>query len=206
MIDFNSGHRKKARWPRRPSRVSPTRVLWLLLGLGFAGLGGAALSRSGPEWQPSVIRLPTSTTKLGTLIGRASVIDGDTIRLQGESVRFQGIDAPESRQTCKDASGASYACGRISANALDDFLAQSRPTRCDVSGKDRYGRAIARCFRADGADVSAWLVRSGLALDWPTFSKGLYAADQDVARARRTGIWRGPFEAPWDWRKLHSGR
>jgi endonuclease YncB( thermonuclease family) len=32
--------------------------------------------------------------------GPARVIDGDTIVVDGEHVRLQGIDAPEKRQTC----------------------------------------------------------------------------------------------------------
>lgn len=40
----------------------------------------------------------------------------------------------------------------MAANALDQFLAASRPIRCDVTERDRYQRLVAVCFRADGRD------------------------------------------------------
>ncbi|WP_281060820.1 thermonuclease family protein, partial [Mesorhizobium sp. M1A.F.Ca.IN.020.06.1.1] len=64
------------------------------------------------------------------IIGVASVIDGDTIEVHGQRVRFNGIDAPESRQYCDDAKGFEYPCGRRSAEALDAFLAASGPVNC----------------------------------------------------------------------------
>ena len=39
------------------------------------------------------------------IVGRASVIDGDTIAMYGQRIRFNGIDAPESAQPCLDAAG-----------------------------------------------------------------------------------------------------
>lgn len=35
-----------------------------------------------------------------TIVGVASVIDGDTIEIHGSRIRLFGIDAPESRQAC----------------------------------------------------------------------------------------------------------
>jgi len=40
-----------------------------------------------------------------TLVGRASVVDGDTLEIRGERVRLWGIDAVESAQTCLDEAG-----------------------------------------------------------------------------------------------------
>ena len=36
-----------------------------------------------------------------TLTGGACIIDADTVEIAGEKLRLEGIDAPESRQTCK---------------------------------------------------------------------------------------------------------
>lgn len=129
------------------------------------------------------------------ITGRASVIDGDTIDIQGIRIRFDGIDAPESSQRCLTNAGAPYRCGKTAADALDAFLAQSRPVSCRRTGRDR-SRIVAVCSRADGADVNSWLVANGYAIDWPKYSKGRYAAEQRQAEAAKAGIWAGTFEWP----------
>jgi succinoglycan biosynthesis protein ExoI len=134
------------------------------------------------------------------IVGRASVIDGDTIEIHGARIRFDGIDAPESRQTCLDAAGRKYRCGQVSANALDTFLSVSQPIACRPTGKS-YERVVALCRRTDGADINRWLVASGYAIDWPKYSKGRYAAEQRRARAGRLGIWEGRFEPPCRFRR-----
>jgi endonuclease YncB( thermonuclease family) len=78
------------------------------------------------------------------IIGRASVIDGDTIEIRGQRIRLFGIDAPESRQTCTDAQGAGYRCGQRAAQALDYRISES-PVTCEPKDKDRYGRIVAVC-------------------------------------------------------------
>lgn len=136
------------------------------------------------------------------LTGRASVIDGDTIEIAGERVRFNGIDAPESRQNCKDAAGQDYRCGKVSADALDAFLSRSRPTRCEYVERDRYRRFVGNCYRADKASVAEWMVRNGHALDWTRYSKGAYADEQAKAVKAKVGMWQGEFIPPWEWRKV----
>ena len=138
------------------------------------------------------------------IAGVASVIDGDTIEVHGQRIRFNGIDAPESRQYCDDAKGFEYPCGRRSAEALDSFLAPSRPVQCTFVTWDRYHRFVGDCRRADGTSVAAWMVEHGQALDWPRYSQGAYAQQQAKAEAAKVGLWVGKFDAPWDWRAVHA--
>lgn len=143
---------------------------------------------------------------LQDVTGRASVIDGDTVEIQGQRLRLNGIDAPESWQSCKDAAGKSYRCGKDAAFALADFLNSSQPITCLAVSKDRYRRTIADCFRADHEPVNGWLVRQGWALDWPRYSKGEYVREQAEARRLKRGIWQGEFVMPCEARAERSKR
>lgn len=133
------------------------------------------------------------------IIGIASVIDGDTIEIHGERIRLEGIDAPEGRQRCLRA-GVEWRCGQAAALALDEWIA-SRTVQCRATGKDRYGRLLARCS-VSGEDMQAWLVRNGFALAYRRYSLD-YVAIEDQARAARSGVWSSEFMLPWEWRKLH---
>lgn len=42
--------------------------------------------------------------------------------------------------------------------------------------KDSYERTVAKCTRPDGRDLSAEMVKLGMAIDWPKFSGGIYRA------------------------------
>ncbi len=131
-------------------------------------------------------------------IGRASVVDADTLDLHGERIRLVGVDAPEGGQRCLDAAGKLTRCGSIAANALDDYIAQS-PVTCTIDGKDRYGRLLGTCS-VRGADIQEWLVRSGHALAYRDYSVA-YVPAENAARDAKAGIWSGRFVNPWDWRK-----
>lgn len=132
------------------------------------------------------------------IIGVASVIDGDTIDIHGQRIRFQGVDAPESAQVCQ-LEGKPWRCGSAAATALADFIGM-QTVSCMPSGKDRYKRTIASCT-VDGVDIEAWLVESGWALDYGKYSKGKFAEIQREAEAADRGIWASEFQKPWEWRK-----
>lgn len=131
------------------------------------------------------------------IVGRSSVIDADTLEIQGQRIRLEGIDAPESSQKCRIA-GQEWACGQKAALALSDWLAE-RTVSCAPTGQDRYKRTLARCF-VDSEDVQAWLVLNGWALAYRQYSEDYVQAEQ-VAQTQRAGVWKGEFTPPWEWRR-----
>jgi endonuclease YncB( thermonuclease family) len=132
-----------------------------------------------------------------TIVGRASVIDGDTLEIRGKRIRLHGIDAPESGQTCLSGSKR-YRCGQRAALALSDKIGRSN-TSCEARDRDRYGRVVAIC-RSRGEDLNGWMVSQGWALAYRRFS-GAYVQNEGRAKRAKLGVWQGQFIAPWDWRR-----
>ena len=133
------------------------------------------------------------------IVGQASVIDGDTLEIHGTRIRLDGIDAPESAQLCRDAANKPYRCGQRAALALSEWVGQ-RVVTCRQSGNGHsYDRIVATCS-VNGADMAAWLVSQGHALDWPRYSHGRYLTHQRDAVAAQRGMWSGNFVNPWDYR------
>jgi endonuclease YncB( thermonuclease family) len=147
-------------------------------------------------------RPTVSDERGGELSGTASVIDGDTIEVDGEHVRLHGIDAPEANQTC-DLDGTAWRCGQASANALALHIGR-HPVICSPRTRDRYGRVVAACGLG-GADIAAWMAREGWALAYRRYTDE-YVADERAARAARRGIWRSTFVPPWEWRARRRAR
>ncbi len=149
-----------------------------------------------PAARPSQGRAPVSIT------GRARVIDGDTIEIGGKRIRLYGIDAPESRQTCR-VDAEEYRCGQEATSALVGKIGE-QPVSCTGKDTDRYGRIVAVCWLA-AEDLSAWMVWEGKALAYRKYSRD-YVAHEDAARQAQRGLWRGEFQAPWEWRAARRGR
>jgi endonuclease YncB( thermonuclease family) len=126
------------------------------------------------------------------LVGRVSVIDGDTLELHGARIRLQAIDAPEARQNCH-VDGRLWPCGRRAAYALADLIG-TRTVTCRWRETDRYRRPVALC-EAGGADVGAWMVQQGWALAFRRYGE-TYVPLEDEARALRRGLWAGSFVPP----------
>lgn len=128
----------------------------------------------------------------------ATVVDGDTLEVNGQRIRIWGVDAPESAQVC-ERDGVEYRCGLASAAALSDWIG-GRPATCVEAERDRYDRSVARCS-VEGEDVGAWLVLNGHALDYRHYSRGGYAREEARARMASLGVHAGRFDAPWEWRR-----
>lgn len=140
---------------------------------------------------------PTSA-EAETLTGKPYVTDGDTVRISGERIRLEGIDAPETNQRCKDASGKGYDCGIVSTAALRNKIGRS-PITCEGTKRDRYGRFLGICYLNE-IDLNGWMVRNGYALAYRRYSRR-YASAEREARENSRGLWTGEFVAPWNWRR-----
>jgi endonuclease YncB( thermonuclease family) len=125
------------------------------------------------------------------------VVDGDTIHLNGEKIRFTGIDTPELKQTCIN-QGIIDTCGLTAKEILIDKISDNK-VECIIKGKDKYKRTLAECF-VDGESLSRYLVRSGYAFAYRKYSKK-FIKDEDYARTNKIGIWAMKFEYPWNYRR-----
>jgi endonuclease YncB( thermonuclease family) len=139
-----------------------------------------------------------------SLANNFKVIDGDTIKLNGEKIRFSGIDAPESNYKGKEQicfiNETIVRCGKLSKVFLIKTIGKNKVT-CKIENKpDKYKRKLGECF-INNLSLSRILVRNGYAFDWPYYSKKKYAIDQDYAKDNKLGLWNMKFEFPWDFRK-----
>lgn len=129
------------------------------------------------ESPPSSTGVSARAERDPALAGRPThVTDGDTIRFGPTRVRLHGIQAPE----MDTADGAR-------ARAALATLIGAGEVSCEDTGERSYRRVVARCFDAQGRDLSEQMVREGWATDWPRFSGGRYALAQVIATAEGRG-------------------
>jgi len=125
------------------------------------------------------------------------VVDGDTIHINGEKIRFTGIDTPELKQTCIKEGIKNY-CGVTAKKILIDRIS-NKTVKCISEGKDQYKRTLAECF-VNNESLSSYLVRSGYAFAYRRYSKK-FIKDEDYARNKKIGMWSMKFQYPWDYRR-----
>jgi endonuclease YncB( thermonuclease family) len=140
-------------------------------------------TRIGEDLRP---RAPTASVQQKTRIrivevrelrGNAWVIDGDTIDIAGTRIRLAGIDAPE----------LDHPYGNKAKWTLVN-LCKGQVVRAVFDGDLSHDRTVATCYLPDGRDLAAEMVRAGMAVDWPKFSRGKYAG-LEVPGIRRK-LWR----------------
>ena len=151
----------------------------------------------GKEPLPLVVTLPERTKPVAGNSGRVvGVHDGDTLTVLTAGnvqlkIRLVEIDAPEIKQPF----------GQQSKQALS-ALVFGKDVEIRATGKDRYGRTLARVF-VDGADVNLAMVKAGMAWRFDKYSKdGAFQTAQEEAQKVRRGLWADVAPvAPWEWRK-----
>jgi len=144
-----------------------------------------------------VVALRLNSVESRRVGGTIVVNDGDSLTVNQQRVRLQGIDAPEYDQTCQRA-GTDYPCGRESRKALSALVAGGGVV-CEGWQEDRFGRLLAVC-RAGGVDLNRRQVEAGWAISY-----GGYEDAERAARDAKKGLWAGVFDRPRDWRDQHGG-
>ena len=126
------------------------------------------------------------------------IVDGDTIKINNEKIRFSGIDAPELNQNCIK-NDEKISCGILSKEALIKKIGSKIP-KCISEGKDFYKRTLAECF-VNGKSLSKFLVRNGYAFAYRKYSIK-FINDERFAKKNKLGLWSMKFVYPWKFRKL----
>ncbi|MCP4182969.1 MAG: thermonuclease family protein [Hyphomicrobiales bacterium] len=129
--------------------------------------------------------------------GSVIVIDGDTVIINGNKIRLEGIDAPEISQICEK-NDDTYQCG-VKARSYLKSLVRQDVLRCYAWQRDKYQRLLGRCF-VGKTDINGKMVRDGWAVAF-----GSYYGEERHARDAGIGIWAGKFIRPREWR-LEQGR
>ncbi len=114
-------------------------------------------------------------------------------------MRLEGIDAPETAQTCGRQWGVGWwNCGSAATSQLHKLIA-GRRVDCTDRGLDKYGRMLGVCSVA-GTELNGAMVRSGFAFAFIKYST-TYADLEAQAKDAGAGVWQGTVEAPWLYRE-----
>lgn len=123
-----------------------------------------------------------------------SVADGDTIKVLVDketiTVRLEGIDAPETKQSF----------GKKAKEALAELVVGKNVT-VKKTGTDKYKRTLGIVIVGD-VDANAKLIEDGWAWHFKKYNdEGRLAKLEEVARKEKRGLWidESPL-APWDYR------
>ncbi len=173
--------------------------------LAFALPAGAArqFSSTGEPQTPAATTPQAHGDNVETVIeGKVvKVSDGDTITVLDKDnkqykIRFQGIDAPESKQDF----------GQVSKENLANMIF-GRQVKVVWSKMDKYGRTVGKVL-LDGRDINIEQIKAGLAWHYKAYAKEqpaedrvTYAAAESEARAAKRGLWQDPNPTPpGEWR------
>jgi len=115
-------------------------------------------SRSAP--------LRQETSRHGRHSGTVTrIVDGDTFiaSFSDQPVRIWGLDAPEWNQP-----------GGTAATAELTRMAAGRLVVCEIRDVDRYNRLVGQCVLPGGVDITAAMIRAGVAREYCHFSRNYY--------------------------------
>lgn len=122
---------------------------------------------------------PPANAEQTVFSGTAEIVDGDTLKMDGTSIRLFGIDAPEI---------SDWPWGPRARSALED-LTDGQTVTCLQRDIDRDGRAVATCATAETPDLAEALIAAGHAItnhrltDGTELHRPYLAAERDAQGA-----------------------
>ena len=131
------------------------------------------------------------------IYGNPRIIDGDSLEIKNEKIRFLGIDAFEKKQECIRKNGTKYKCGEAAISNLL-MIISGQPVRCVTKKKDHYKRWLATCYIGT-LDINENMVLYGNAF---SYMSKKYKTAENEAKKVSAGAWAGEFIFPWEWRKI----
>ena len=129
----------------------------------------------------------TYSSEINLAKGKAKIIDGDTIKINNEKIRFAGIDTPEREKIGHE----------FSKQKLKEKIGNNIVICIREKNKDWWGRTVAECF-VNGESISSFMVKNGYACNYVKYSKKKYAKEQKYAKANKLGIWKMKFDLSWE--------
>jgi len=151
--------------------------------------------------QPNTEQIPFNPQNYPVIYVVPRVLSGDTFEIQGRYFRLFGIAAPEVNQTCSNAKGHPYNCGKEAALWLKDWI-EGGELECHVIQQDTNGNMVGTCSYGP-YDIGAALVNAGWAVAYTKYTE-TYIPYEQQAQQNRSGLWQGRFYKPWDWRKIQQ--
>lgn len=124
--------------------------------------------------------------------------DGDTVEVLMEGnltkvLRLAEVDCPENRQPFGK-NAKQFTASQVFGKEIVFY----------ETGKDRYGRVIAKVYYDQKKYLSAEIIKAGLGWWFYQYSKDAALGEmQQKAKTRKKGLWADKNAmAPWDFRKL----
>ena len=171
----------------------------LILGLCGVLLTGGCARHGPPGYKP--------TCRGAYYIDKEKIQfeDGDTFLLNGQPIRFLGIDAPE---VVDSAVGIfeNQPYGPEASESTRVWIRRAGTVEYLPDGKDYYGRRLAHIF-VDGELLAARLIQCGLAYEtvswygdngFPDLAREILETSEQAPKPK--------FQKPYQWRKKHQKR
>lgn len=161
-----------------------------------------AASPAAPNSSPAPSNLLTGAAAavLNAQPGLAHVdhdVDGDTIDVtiggKSETVRFIGIDTPETHDPRKPVQCFGEAAAAHTKALLEGKNVRLEPDSAD-SDRDKYGRLLRYVYLPDGTLVNAEIISDGYAFAYTVFPftrLSEFQALEQAARSANRGLWAG---------------